>query len=133
MRIKTKYYYHESGKYFKPGGELIVKERKILNNRNEEITPPAKAFYYDDTEVVINLKLEKKRVKVNVNRIFTESDYGNQQREYLVNLNWLQQQKLLLMFNRHWIQQPGNAKHLILVTIILLFAGVGLRIITHSY
>ena len=71
------------------------------------------------------------RKKVQINRILTENAYRFGQNQYLIHMNWLQQQKLLWMFQRHWLQQSRNAVQLLILFIIIAIAGFGYNMIQH--
>lgn len=132
MKIRTKYYFHDKGKYFEYGGRLQLQARQIVRLGNK-LLDSARPFYYDDTDFEITYERGNEKLKVEVNRILTEATYNKSQKEYLVRLSWFQQQKLLWMFNRHWLQQPGNTIHLVIAMLIIGMAFLGFRYLAHLY
>ncbi len=134
MKIKTKYYFAEKGRYQSGVNYMILKDRQIIDPSNEpggiKNTRP---FYYDDTNYAIVYGAEEKKQKVVINRLITEADYTINQQEYLARLTWLQKQKLLWMFRRHWLQQPGIMMHLFIVGLMLTLALVGYEIINRHF
>ena len=126
MKINLKYYYASNGSYNRPEGELILKNRRVVSNGIDEFTERPRKFFFDETEMNIQLVNENRKLKVRVNGIITESDYSNTQREYFVQLSWLQRQKLLWMFKRHWLQQGTNFVHLLVA--LFLFIAIVLTI-----
>ncbi len=133
MKIKTKFYYLDKGKYFECGGQLVLDGKQIKKLGKLPIEEVGRSFYYDDTHFEITCERENKRFKRDINRIITESSYKTTQREYLTRLTWLQQQKLLWMFKRHWLQQPGNIVHLFISILIISVAFVGFKFVLNSY
>ncbi|MBL7922761.1 MAG: hypothetical protein JNL88_01040 [Bacteroidia bacterium] len=132
MAIRVKYYYHEGGKFFKVGGELLIKKRRIVPLGPNAVPNEESAFFYDDTDMQILYAESKNRInKIRINRILTESVYRFGQKQFLVHLNWLQQQRLNWMFHRHWLQQPRHTLQLIIFFIIIALAGIGITIIEH--
>ena len=134
MKIKTKYYYPEKGGFQGSEDYMILKDRHIISLRNtrakdEEVRP----FYYDDTHYAIAYGLQEKKQKIVINRLITEAHYTTKQKEYLTRLTWMQQQKLLWMFKRHWLQQPGNMVHLLIVGIMITLALVGYEVINNHF
>ena len=120
MQIKVKYYYNGKSNYFDFGGYMILNKRRIVKLGETEISENGIPFYYDETDFVINYNDNGKRNKTTINRIITETHYKNSQGEYLIKLSWLQIQKLLWMFNSHWLQKAANSINLLLV--LLLFS-----------
>ncbi|MBK7964446.1 MAG: hypothetical protein IPK10_03455 [Bacteroidetes bacterium] len=131
MSIKVKYYYHDGGDCFKPGEVLTIKNRKIYLNAENNSTVKHFSFFYDDTSMLINSKQNDNIKKVQINRILTENAYRFGQNQYLIHMNWMQQQKLLWMFQRHWLQQSRNAVQLLILFIIIALAGIGYSMIHH--
>jgi hypothetical protein len=129
MAIKVRYHYHDGGDCFKQGEVLTIKNRKIYagTENNSEVKPFG--FFYDDTSMVIKSKLKDDIKKVQINRILTENAYRFGQNQYLIHMNWIQRQKLLWMFQRHWLQQSGNAKQLLIIFVIIVLAGIGYNMI----
>jgi hypothetical protein len=132
MRIKTRFYYHNKGKYFVYGGWMTMKGRHITNLGNMPVEPGGRSFYYDDTFYTIIFEHNDKVANLDANLIITEASYKTTQLEYLVKLSWFQQQKLRWMFKRHWLQQPGNMVHLVILGIIVTLAFMGFELIQHS-
>lgn len=133
MKIKTKFYYLDKGKYFDYGGQLVLDGKQIKKLGNLPIEEEGRSFYFDDTHFEITCERENKRFKRVINRIITESSYKTTQREYLARLTWLQQQKLLWIFKRHWLQQPGNIVHLFITILIISVAFVSFKFVLNSY
>ncbi len=133
MKIKTKFYYLDKGKYFEYGGQLVLDGKQIKKLGKLPIEEAGRSFYFDDTHFEITCEKENKRFKRVINRIITESSYKTSQREYLARLTWLQQQKLLWMFKRHWLQQPGNIVHLFITILIISVAFVSFKFVLNSY
>ena len=133
MTIKTRFYYHDKGNYFVYGGWLVMKKRQLVKLGNIPIETEGRPFFYDDTFYTIAYEHKSRKGAVNTNRIITEAAYTTSQREYLIKLNWFQQQKLLWMFRRQWLQQPGNMVHLIIIGVIMTLAIMGLEIITNRF
>ncbi len=133
MKIKTKFYYLDKGKYFEYGGQLVLDGKQIKKLGTLPIEEIGRSFYFDDTHFEITCERENKRFKRVINRIITESSYKTTQREYLARLTWLQQQKLLWIFKRHWLQQPGNIVHLFITILIISVAFVSFKFVLNSY
>lgn len=134
MKIKTKYYFAEKGRYQGGNGYMILKDRQIINPADEPGgAKNARPFYYDDTNYAIVYGPEERKRKVVINRLITEADYTIKQQEYLARLTWLQKQKLLWMFKRHWLQQPGTMMHLLIAGLMLTLALVGYELINRHY
>jgi hypothetical protein len=127
MQIKVKYYYSGNSKYFDCGGYMVLNKRRIVKLGENKISDEGIPFYFDDTDFVINYDYNGNKNKTSINRIFTEASYKNSQGEYLAKLTWLQSQKLIWMFNSHWLQQNGNLIQLSLFLVIfsLMFFGMG--------
>ncbi len=130
MKINLKYYYAANGNYNKPEAELILKNRRVISNGLEEFSDKPRKFFFDETDMNIQLLEVDRKSRVKVNGIITESDYSNTQREYLVQLSWFQRQKMLWMFRRHWLQQKSNFIHLIIVVFLILIMMVTIDFIT---
>ncbi len=122
MKIKTRYYHHQSKGGYGDGGKILLVNRKIIPL--DESENPARAFYFNQTHMTISCERGDRLSKVDINRILTETEYARTQREYLVYLNWLQQQKLKWMFRRHWLQNKKVKMNLILVAIFLMLMFV---------
>ena len=134
MKIKTKYYYAEKGGYQTSNQYMILKDRYIIGLENQlNSTENGKPFYYDDTNYAINYGGENYKRTIVINKLITESQYTTKQREYLTRLTWFQQQKLLWMFKRHWLQQPGNMVHLLIAGLMVSLAFVGYGVINHHF
>lgn len=134
MKIKTKYYFPEKGKYQVADQYMILRDRHIVGLGNHaDQKESKKQFYYDDTNYSIIYGPEEKKYKVVINRLITEADYTTTQKEYLTRLTWLQKQKLLWMFRRHWLQQPGTMMHLLIVSLMLTLALVGYEMINNHF
>jgi len=132
MSIKVRYYYHDGGEHFKEGEVLTIRNHKIFLNTESKERPEHFEFFYDDTSMQIKTARRKGEVKrVIINRILTENKYRFGQNQYLVHMNWYQKQKLIWMFDRHWLQQPHNSIQLIIIFIIIALAGIGYNMI-HS-
>lgn len=130
MKINLKYYYASNGNYNRPEGELILKNRRVVSNGMDEFTDKPRKFFFDETDMNIQLVEVNRKSKVKVNGIITESDYSNTQREYLVQLSWMQRQKMLWMFKRHWLQQKSNFIHLLIVLFLFLIFLVTIDFLT---
>ena len=131
MKIKTKFYYHNDGKYFEKGGTLVLQKRHITKLGKLPLEKEGRSFYYDDTVFNITCEENERRYKVDINRIITEASYNKSQKEYLVRLNWFQKQKLVWMYKRHWLQQPGNVVHLFIFVLIISMAFIGFHFVSH--
>ena len=131
MKIKIKYYYPDKGKFKSSDDQLILMNRHIFSK--EYALDEGKPFYYDDTYYDLTFEAREKKHRVVINRLITEANYTTKQKEYLTRLSWLQKQKLLWMFKRHWLQQPGNMLHLIIVSTIITLALVGYEIINTRF
>lgn len=132
MAIKVRYYYHDGGDCFKQGEELTIKNRKIYLGAENSSTVKHFGFFYDDTSMLINSKRKDNIKKVEINRILTENAYRFGQNQYLIHMNWMQQQKLLWMFQRHWLQKSRNAIQLLILFIIIALARIGYSMIHNS-
>ncbi len=135
MAIKVRFYYHNGGDHFIPGEKLTIKNCKIYLNEDKDSSFKPFGFFYDDTSMEINAKNTSSRSnirKVQINRILTENAYRFGQNQYLIHMNWLQQQKLLWMFQRHWLQQSKNAVQLLILFIIIAIAVFGYNMIQQS-
>ena len=130
MKIKTRYFYAEKGKYHCGDDYMVLKNRQIISPLSKADEPKnTRPFYYDDTTYDIVYGSEEKKQKIEINRLITEAHYTTKQQEYLARLTWLQRQKLLWMFKRHWLQRPGNMIHLLIVGLMLTLAFAGYRIV----
>lgn len=126
MSIKVIYYHHTNGVGFQKGEELTIKNKKIYLNSERSSSFKQFGFFYDDTSMQINTKQSNNKLKkVQINRILTENVYHFGQNQYLVHMNWLQRQKLLWMFQRHWLQKSHNTIQIIIIFIIIVLAGLG--------
>ncbi len=134
MKIKTKYYFAEEGKYRSGGDFMILQDRQILNPLNEPGgTRNSRPFYYDDTDYTIYHGDDDTREKVVINRLITDANYTIHQREYLTRLCWIQKQKLLWMFRRHWLQHSNIKLHFFILSLIVVIAFVGYGMITRYF
>ena len=133
MKIKTNFYYRKKGSNFLYGGTMIMANRKLVHVGDLPIDEKGKAFYFSDTYHTIFYENNEANGSLEANRIITEASYGTSQQEYLVKLNWAQQQKLLWMFNRHWLQQPGIVVHLIVLGLIVSLAFLSFELIHHKF
>jgi hypothetical protein len=131
MKIRARFYYHNKGKFFDYGGYMVLTNRSIERLGSIPIEDEGRPFYYDDTSFSITCENKNKKYLIEINRIITESSYKTTQKEYLIKLNWLQKQKLIWMFRRHWLQQPGNVIHLVVAMLIISMAFLGFEFITH--
>ena len=134
MKIKTKYYFAEKGVYQGSEEQMILEDRQIISLGNHaENGEQKRPFYYDDTEYAITYELSDKKQTIVINKLITEANYTINQREYLAKLTWLQRQKLLWMFKRHWLQQPGNVLHLFIVGLMLTIAYIGFEVLNGRF
>lgn len=133
MKIKRNFFTSSKGKFLESKGELVVKGRKISFRGEKGDFSPPKSFYFDKTDISISYEVNDRKQMAKVNGIITESEYGSNQREYLVQLNFLQRQKLLWMFNRHWLQRPSNIVHLLILGILLGILIFSVRFITDNF
>ena len=133
MRIKTRFYYHGKGKYFEYGGWMVINNRSLVHLGNLPIEAEGRSIYFDDTFHTLTYEQNNKKETLDANIIITESSYKATQSEYMVKLSWMQQQKLKWMFRRHWLQQPGNMIHLVILGIIVSLAFMGFELIQHRY
>lgn len=133
MKIKRNFFTSSKGKFLESNGELVVKGRKIsFRGEKGEFSNP-KSFYFDKTDISISYEVNDRKQMARVNGIITESEYGSNQREYLVQLNFLQRQKLLWMFHRHWLQRPSNIVHLVILGILLGILIFSVRFLTDNF
>ncbi|MEP7265144.1 MAG: hypothetical protein ABI772_11630 [Bacteroidota bacterium] len=133
MKIRTHFYYYNKGKHFVYGGTMVMQNRQLISLGELPVEPEGRPFYYDDTYHTFTYEHQDKKASLDANRIITESSYKTTQLEYLVKLNWIQQQKLLWMFRRHWMQQPGNMVHLVILGIIVTLAFMSFELIQSRY
>jgi hypothetical protein len=133
MKIRTGFYYRKMGSNFLYGGTMVIADRKLVHLGDLPIEEKGKAFYYNDTCYTISYENSEAKRVLEANRIITEASYGKSQQEYLVKLNWCQQQKLLWMFNQHWLQQSGNMIHLIVLGLIISLAIFSFELIHHKF
>lgn len=111
----------------------MLKNRQIVHLGKLPLEEKARPFYYDDTFYTITYEDKQRKGLVDANKIITEAIYRTSQLEYLVKLNWVQQQKLLWMFRRHWLQQPGNVIHIAVLGIMVTLAFMGFDYISHKF
>ena len=133
MRIKRNFFTSSKGKFLESKGELVVKGRKISFREDKGDFSAPKSFYFDKTDINISYEVNDRKLMARVNGIITESEYGNNQREYLVQLNFLQRQKLLWMFQRHWLQRPSNILHLVILGMLLGILILSVQYLTHNF
>jgi hypothetical protein len=133
MKIRTRFYYHNKGRYFDYGGWMVIHNRMLTSLGSLPVEEQGRSFYYDDTFYTITYEHKEQKGVLDANRIITESSYKTTQLEYLVKLNWVQQQKLRWMFRRHWLQQPGNMVHLFILGLIITLAFMGFELIQHTF
>jgi hypothetical protein len=133
MQIRTRFYYHNKGRYFEYGGLMTIRNRIMVRLGDLPVEEGGRAFYFDDTFHTLTYQHQDKTATVDANCIITESRYKKDQNEYLVRLNWIQQQKLKWMFRRHWMQQPGNMVHLFILGAIVTLAFVGFELLQHPF
>ncbi len=126
MKVKTKYYYTCDDKSYRCGGKLLLKDGKVLIKSDEQ-NKHLKNFYFGGVNMMINYSTERGKSLTKVNHIITESSYGKNQKEYLVNLTWIQKQKVLWMFGQQWLQQPGNGIQLLVIIILIATALTGIH------
>ncbi|CAN5589928.1 hypothetical protein BH11BAC2_BH11BAC2_11300 [soil metagenome] len=119
MVIKSKFYFHDKGKFFEYGGILELSKRQIVKLGRVMLDSGHKTFCYDDTNFTITCEDSERKYKVAVNRIITDASDRTVQKEYLTKLGWWQQQKLLWMFKRHWLQQQSTKKHFVILLMII--------------
>lgn len=131
MKINLKYYCSLNGRYNRPNGELILKNRRVISNglETEDSVKPRK-FFYDETDMNIMLEKDNRKSLIRINGIITESDYSSTQREYFVQLTQIQRQKLQWMFRRHWLQQTSNFVHLMVALFLFLILVVTIDFLT---
>jgi hypothetical protein len=132
MNIKTKYYYHNKGKFFEFGGYMVLEERTIKQLGEQVFEGKGKSFYSNESKFDITCQNNDQNYKVDINAVITEASYNTSQKEYFVKLTWLQKQQLKWMFKRHWIQQPENKKHVFLFLVFIALALVVLYFFTNK-
>jgi hypothetical protein len=132
MRIRTRYYFHNKGKYYLFGGYMVIKDRQITRLGDTDLTP-GKSFYFDRTVHLITFEHNNRKGIVDANTIITESSYQAAQREFIVKLNWAQQQKISWMFKRHWLQRSTNIVHLAILFVLVTLAFMGIEFIHHKF
>ncbi|MFN8153114.1 MAG: hypothetical protein U0Y08_02350 [Bacteroidia bacterium] len=131
MKLNLKYYCTANGRYSRPEGELILKNRRVISNGIDVDTDgKPRKFFFDETDMNIMFESDVRKSKIHINGIITESEYSSSQREYLVQLSWMQRQKLNWMFRRHWLQQPTNFFHLMVVVFLFIILIVTIDFLT---
>ena len=133
MRIRTRFYYQNKGGNYVYGGWMLLKNRQITQLGKLPLEDRGRRFYFDETYHTIHYSGRLKKGSVDANIIITEEDYRTSQAEYFVRLDYLQQQKLLWMFRRHWLQQPGNVVHIAILFLIITLAFVGFEYMHHRF
>ena len=132
MKITTKYYYHNKGKFFECGGEMTLKKRHIVQLGKFLSEEERKQFYFDESLFNITCENEGQNYMVDINTIVIESIYNTSQKEYFIRLNGVQKQKLKWMFKRHWFQQSENKSQLLIFLAFLAVALFGLWYLTEK-
>lgn len=122
--MKAKYYYYNDNIKAYSEGNISIKNRQFRLLVDSQANS-YQNFYFDNINMSVNCLKGKEYSKVIVNRVITESEYGKHQKQYLVRLNWLQQQKLLWMFNRQWLQLSGNGIQVIILCLVVISAFAG--------
>lgn len=133
MKIKRNFFTSSKGKFQESKGELMVRGRKISFREEKGDFSTPKSFYFDKTDISISYEANERKQRTRVNGIITESEYGSNQREYLVKLNFIQRQQLLWMFQRHWLQRPSNILHLVMLGILLGILVLSVRFLTDNF
>jgi hypothetical protein len=123
MKIKTRCYLLKQKVGYGEGGEILLENRRMLP-LDPMLKDEARPFYFDQANLTITCERGDKLSRVTINQILTEADYARDQREYLVYLNWVQQQKLHWMFRKHWLQSKEAKKHMIFLSVFLVLVFI---------
>lgn len=128
MSIVFRYFQAGPDGFYESPGKMILSDRMAIFD-GENGNRPESEFNYTPVNTWVEIRDEhKKRVRHAVNYLFTEQNYGVGQREMMAHLGWMQKQKLQWMYSDHWLQRPGNLRHMFVIVLI-----ISLLIATVSY